>query len=241
MLLRLLILTGLLALVPAIRAGAQVSPSPDDARRTLEVLQDPQKRDQLLTTLRTIAQSPAARPPPRRRPPCRSPRQSWRRGADGRLRAPEPHLRRGDRRLRSGPQRAATVVLAAGDGDRPLVARRPAGHGLAPGAGAGGRPRGRVGGAPRRYSARSVALVRQAPNGDTAGRGRRRGARRKRRDRSHPAAAAIVALTLLRRVPLVLGRSSSNCCRCLPFCWSAIWSRRPRLAARIGRVSCCLP
>ena len=73
MLLRLLILTGLLALVPAIRAGAQVSPSPDDARRTLEVLQDPQKRDQLLTTLRTIAQAPPP-PRPRRRPPCRSPR-----------------------------------------------------------------------------------------------------------------------------------------------------------------------
>ena len=61
MLLRLLILTGLFALVPTTHAGAQVSPSPDDARRTLEVLEDPQKRDQLLTTLRTIAQAP---PPP---------------------------------------------------------------------------------------------------------------------------------------------------------------------------------
>ena len=54
--LRLLILAGLLALVPGLRAAAQVNP--DDARRTLEVLQDPQKRDQLITTLKTIAEAP---------------------------------------------------------------------------------------------------------------------------------------------------------------------------------------
>jgi moderate conductance mechanosensitive channel len=51
MMLRLLILAGLLALAPSARAQV----SPDDARRTLEVLQDPQKRDQLVTTLQTIA------------------------------------------------------------------------------------------------------------------------------------------------------------------------------------------
>ena len=53
--LRLLILAGLLALAPGLRAGAQVNP--DDARRTLDVLQDPQKRDQLINTLQTIARS----------------------------------------------------------------------------------------------------------------------------------------------------------------------------------------
>ncbi|HEY2615996.1 MAG TPA: mechanosensitive ion channel domain-containing protein [Acetobacteraceae bacterium] len=63
MLLRLLILAALVVLAPALRASAQVSP--DDARRTLEVLQDPQKRDQLVTTLQTIAQAqqPAAPAP----------------------------------------------------------------------------------------------------------------------------------------------------------------------------------
>ena len=71
MLLRLLILAGLLALVPGLRAAAQVNP--DDARRTLEVLQDPQKRDQLITTLKTIAAGPSNRPLTRRPPPCRSP------------------------------------------------------------------------------------------------------------------------------------------------------------------------
>jgi small-conductance mechanosensitive channel len=56
--LRLLILAGLLLLAPGLRADAQVSS--DDARRTLEVLQDPQKRDQLIATLQTIAK---AQPP----------------------------------------------------------------------------------------------------------------------------------------------------------------------------------
>ncbi len=53
MILRLLILAGLLAIAPP--AHAQVSP--DDARHTIEVLQDPQKRDQLINTLKTIAQA----------------------------------------------------------------------------------------------------------------------------------------------------------------------------------------
>ena len=55
MILRLLILIGLLATLPDPRAAAQVSP--DDARRALEVLQDPQKREQLVTTLQTIAKA----------------------------------------------------------------------------------------------------------------------------------------------------------------------------------------
>ncbi len=55
MILRLLILVGLLATLPDPRAAAQVSP--DDARRALEVLQDPQKREQLVTTLQTIAKA----------------------------------------------------------------------------------------------------------------------------------------------------------------------------------------
>jgi moderate conductance mechanosensitive channel len=63
MMLRPLILAALLVLAPTLRVSAQVNP--DDARRTLEVLQDPQKRDQLVTTLQTIAQAqqPATPPP----------------------------------------------------------------------------------------------------------------------------------------------------------------------------------
>jgi moderate conductance mechanosensitive channel len=53
MMIRLLILAGLLVLAPAVHAQV----SPDDARRTLDVLQDPQKRDQVISTLRTIAQT----------------------------------------------------------------------------------------------------------------------------------------------------------------------------------------
>jgi small-conductance mechanosensitive channel len=53
MMLRLLILVSLLAIGP--HAHAQVSP--DDARHTLDVLQDPQKRDQLIGTLKSIAQA----------------------------------------------------------------------------------------------------------------------------------------------------------------------------------------
>ncbi len=53
MMIRLLILAGLLVLAPAVHAQV----SPDDARRTLDVLQDPQKRDQLVKTLQTIAQT----------------------------------------------------------------------------------------------------------------------------------------------------------------------------------------
>jgi small-conductance mechanosensitive channel len=58
---RLLMLIGLLVLTPAVHAQV----SPDDARRTLDVLQDPQKREQLINTLQTIAHAqtpPAAAP-----------------------------------------------------------------------------------------------------------------------------------------------------------------------------------
>ncbi len=192
--LRLLILAGLLALVPGVQAGAQVSP--DDARRTLEVLQDPQKRDQLVTTLKTIAQ---AQQPAHSGACCRADRpwQSRRRGADGRLRVHEPRFRRDDRRFQGDPQRAAAMGLAAGDGDRPLGARRPAGHRLATGAGAGGRSRGRVGGAPC-HTAPDPGSGPPGPRRRRAGGRRRRSKRRKRRDRiasppprhgAHPAAA----------------------------------------------------
>jgi small-conductance mechanosensitive channel len=53
MMIRLLILASLLVLAPAVHAQV----APDDARRTLDVLQDPQKRDQLVKTLQTIAQT----------------------------------------------------------------------------------------------------------------------------------------------------------------------------------------
>ena len=238
MLLRLLILTGLLALVPAIRAGAQVSP--DDARRTLEVLQDPQKRDQLLTTLRTIAQTPppAATPAPAAVPIAPdSLGAEVLMGASGLLNHVSDEVIAA---LRSDPQRAATVVLAAGHGDRLLVAQCPAGHGLAPGAGAGGRPRGRVGGAPR-HTAPDPGSGPPGSQRRRAGGGRRRDARRKRRDRSRLAAAATWPSRCCGACRWCLAAVSSNCCRRSLFCWSATWSRRPRLAARIGHVSCSLP
>jgi hypothetical protein len=50
-----LLLLAVLALAPGFEAEAQVSP--DDARWTLEVLQDPDKRAQLVTTLETIAKA----------------------------------------------------------------------------------------------------------------------------------------------------------------------------------------
>jgi small-conductance mechanosensitive channel len=62
MLLRRLLLIGFLLLTPGLQAAAQVSP--DDARRTLEVLQDPQKRDQLIATLQTIAKTQQPNPSP---------------------------------------------------------------------------------------------------------------------------------------------------------------------------------
>jgi small-conductance mechanosensitive channel len=50
-----LLLAALLACAAGPRARAQVAPA--DAQRTLDVLQDPAKRDQLIATLRTIAQA----------------------------------------------------------------------------------------------------------------------------------------------------------------------------------------
>ena len=60
--LRLLFLVSLLILALCLHAVAQVSPN--EARRTLEVLQDPQKRDQLITTLQTIAKAQPSAPAP---------------------------------------------------------------------------------------------------------------------------------------------------------------------------------
>jgi len=59
--LRLLLLVCLLVLSPGLHAAAQIGP--DDARRALDVLQDPVKRDQLVATLRAIAQAPPAAQP----------------------------------------------------------------------------------------------------------------------------------------------------------------------------------
>ena len=215
MLLRLLILTGLLALVPGLRAGAQVSPSPDDARRTLEVLQDPQKRDQLLTTLRTIAQAPppAATPAPAAVPIAPdSLGAEVLMGASGLLNHISDEVIAGFGAIRSVPQLWFWLQVMATDSWSRNVLLDTAWRlalvlavGLA------------VEWAARRAIQRPIlALVRQAPNGDmpaeedgeTRAESGETEAPRRRRD---------MALTLLRRVPLVLGRCALELLPALAF------------------------
>jgi moderate conductance mechanosensitive channel len=63
--LRLLIFACFLALAPGlvVRAQPVLQISPDDARRSLEVLKDPQKRNELVSTLETIARALPENPP----------------------------------------------------------------------------------------------------------------------------------------------------------------------------------
>ena len=183
MMLRLLILASLLAIAP--HAHAQVSP--DDARHTLEVLQDPQKRDQLVSTLKTIAQAQtAARAQTDRPDRSREPR---RRGAGWCVQLPQSPLRRGNRHPRRDPERAAAVGMAAHHGDRAVGARHPAGHRVATRRCPGAEPRRGLGdaargGAPDPGAGAPGAQRRRAdPRGC-------RSPRRARRNRAAPPATA---------------------------------------------------
>ena len=208
--LRLLILVCLLAIGP--HAHAQVSP--DDARHALDVLQDPQKRAQLIATSgEHRAGAAAGRASPDRRPDRAG--QSRRRSPGRRLEASQPRVQRGGRHLRRDPQRAAAVGLAAYHGDRPVGARYPAGHRLAP-------RRGPAAGLAVEWAVQRVvrrpilALARLAPNGsaptDEDGE-----ARAEQGETEPPHSRRLAALTLLRRMPLVLARCVWNCCRCSAF------------------------
>jgi moderate conductance mechanosensitive channel len=199
MMLRLLILASLLAIAP--HAHAQVSP--DDARHTLEMLQDPQKRDQLISTLKTIAQ---AQPQP-------APAQTAVPIAPGSLGA---EVLVGASSFLNHLSGEATATLGAIQ-SVPLLwawlhimATEPWAHdilldtawrlvvvlalSLA------------VGWAMRRAVARPIlALVRRAPNGG-APIHEDAEARAERGETEPPHRRRLAALTLLRRVPLMLGR-----------------------------------
>jgi small-conductance mechanosensitive channel len=200
--LRLLILAGLLALVPDLQAGAQVNP--DDARRTLEVLQDPQKRDQLVTTLRTIAQAqqPAVTPAPAAVPIAPgSLGAEVLMGASGFMNRASGEMIATFRAIRSAPQLWVWLQVMATDPWARGVLLDTAWRLLLV----------LVVGFAAEWAARRaiqrpiLALVRQAPNGgvpaDEGGEASAESGEtespRRRRD---------MALTLLRRVPLVLGR-----------------------------------
>ena len=238
MLLRLLILTGLLALVPGLQRRCAGQPSPDDARRTLEVLEDPQKRDQFLTTLRTIAQAPPA-PTPAPAAVVIAPDSldaEVLMGASGLLNHISDEVIAGFGAIRSVPQLWFWLqVMATNSWSRNVLLDTVWRLALVLAIGLA------VEWAARRAIQRPIrALVRQAPNGDipveedgeTRAESGETEAPHRRRD---------MALTLLRRVPWCLAAVPSNCCRRLLFCWSATWSRQPLLAARIGHVSWSSP
>ena len=199
MMLRLLILASLLAIAP--HAYAQVSP--DDARNTLEVLQDPQKRDQLISTLKTIAQ---AQPKP-------TPAQTAAQIAPGSLGAEVLVGASGFLNHLSGEARATLGAIQS----VPLLwawlhimATEPWAHdilldtawrlvvvlalSLA------------VGWAMRRAVERPIlVLVRRAPNG-SAPIHEEAEARAEHGETEPPHRRRLAALTLLRRMPLMLGR-----------------------------------
>ncbi len=199
--LRLLFLAAFLALAPGPRAGAQVSP--DDARRTLEVLQNPQKRDQLISTLQTIAQ---ARQPPTPAPAA-VPVTPDSVGADVLMGASRFLSQVSSRAIaafgaiRSVPQLLVWLREMATDPvarDVLLDTLWRLALVLAIGLAAEW--------AVRRAIRRPIrALARQAPNGgappEESGE-----ARAERGETEAPRRRRIAALTLLKRVPLVLGR-----------------------------------
>ena len=199
---RLLILAGLLALLPCLRADAQVSS--DDARRSLEVLQDPQKRDQLITTLKTIAQvpQPAATPTPAAVPiaPDSLGAEALM-GASGLLNHVSGDVIAALGAIRSVPQLWVWLqVMATDPWARGVLLDTAWRLALVLAIGLAAEW------AARRAIQRPIfALVRQAPNGgapteedgETLGESGETEPPRRRRD---------AALTLLRRLPLVVGR-----------------------------------
>jgi moderate conductance mechanosensitive channel len=202
--LRLLILVGLLLLASALHAGAQTQVSPDEARRTLEVLQDPQKRDQLIATLQTIAkaQPPAAAPAAAAAPLApNSLGAQVLMGASGFLHRLSDETLAAVGAVRSVPQLwfwlrematdpAAREVLLDAAWRLLLVVM------------AGLAVEWAVGRAIRRPIG---ALVRDRPNGGAPAEEDGE-ARAERGETEAPRSRRAAAITLLRRVPLVLGR-----------------------------------
>ena len=204
--LRLLILAGLLLLAPGLRADAQVQ-----LRRRRAA------RSRCCRTRRSAtSSSPPCRPSPRRsRRPPPPPAQAAVPIAPGSLGAqvltrslelPEPPVRRSARRIRRDPQRSAAVGLAPCDGDRSggpgaycwttlwrLIVVLAIGL-AAQWAGAALVQR------PIRALDRQAPRRRCVARRDTARRAPKHG------ETEPPRSRRAAALTLLRRVPLVLGR-----------------------------------
>ena len=185
MLLRLLILAGLLALVPGLRAGAQVSPAPMTRAEPSRCCRTRRSATSSSPRCETIAQAPppAATPAPAAVPIAPdSLGAEVLMGASGLLNHISDEVIAGFGAIRSVPQLWFWLQVMATDSWSRSVLLDTAWRlalvlvvGLA------------VEWAARRAIQRPIrALVRQAPNGDIAGRGGRRGARRKRRDRSTP-------------------------------------------------------
>src|SRR5271166_3142168 len=199
--LRLLILAGLLALAPGLRAGAQVNP--DDARRTLDVLQDPQKRDLLIRTLQTITQTQPSPTPA----PAAAPLAPDSLGADVLLGASRflnhlsDHAIATFRAIRSVPQLWAWLTMMVTEPwarDVLLDTAWRLALVLAVGIVAEW--------AVRRVVQRPIlALLREAPNGGAQPEEDAE-ARAERGEIEPPHRRRTAALILLRRVPLVLGR-----------------------------------
>jgi moderate conductance mechanosensitive channel len=199
--LRLLILAGLLVLMPGLRAGAQVAP--DDARRTLEVLQDPQKRDQLIKTLQTIAQAQTPAPPAPAAIPLapNSVGAQALTGAAGLLNRLAAKAVAGVGAVRSVPQLWSWLkVMATDPWSRGVLLDTLWRLALVVAIGLAAEW------ALRRALRRPTrAIIRQAPDGAPPT-GEDAEARAEIGDIEPPRRRHLAALTLLRRVPLVLGR-----------------------------------
>ena len=218
----------------------------EQARQALDVLQDPQKRAQIITTLEAIARTkplaepahaPAPATPPAPEPTTvpatTAPATATPAPAAGPpatiLVAPDSlgaqilvgasgflnHVaNRGHRHRQRRPQRPPAVELAEGHGDRPLGARHPARHRLAPRRRRPGWPRRRMGdppfGPPPHPGARRHGPQRRP----AAPRRRRRGPRRARRSRTPTPPPHRHARPAPPRTPRVRPPARSNCCPC---------------------------
>ncbi len=203
--LRLLILVCLIALAPGLPAGAQVTP--DDARRTLDVLQDPAKRDQLVTTLSTIAQAQQQQPANPATAPEPGPLVPNSLGAEVLMGVSDNLNRLSDQMLRTiGAVRSVPQLWLWLE----VMATDPWARGilldtvwrlvliLASGLAAEWALR-------RAVQRPILALVRKAPNGEPPPEEDAE-ARAESGEIEPPHRRRLAALTLLRRVPLVLGR-----------------------------------
>ena len=214
MLLRLLILAVLLVLAPTLRVSAQVNP--DDARRTLEVLQDPQKRDQLVTTLQTIAQARQPATPP----PAASPIAPDSLGAEvligasGFLNHLSGEAIAAFRAIRSVPQLWGWLkVMATDPWARGILLDTAWRLALVLAVG----DRGRMGGAPCGAAADPGAGRARRPTASAPAEEDARGARRARRNRAAAPPPDRGADPAAAHTAGACAASRSNCCRCSAF------------------------